>query len=527
MDPCVATVQGDRSTRSHVIAFDAADGTERWDDEITGRGHLRVGAGDRRAARSWSASRTDTVRAFDLSDGTERWSTRLNRPMFFTGAPAFTPDAVVVADALGQVYRLDPDTGERAVGLRDQRAGHAEPGRRGRVRRVLVADRRAAASRRSIWSRDCSCGRASRAAVSCGAWRSPPTWSWSACEAGIDPGLVGVRARPRRHARVARVAHRAGPPRTLRRQLPRRRGAAGAAPGPARALAAPHGWDRRSSTTTTMTASELVDEGVEGRRGMTNKQGRSSRGPRRRRAATAIRSPRRLPPRRRGHPRHDVRARAPGLDVDAPRAHGADARRRHRARLAGARCSRPSCSSWSSWLVADRARATRGRSRRSRTSWRSLRSGRASTRSLATGSVRAPGRAVRDHRVPGRRARSCSAFLTAAVVEALEDGRVTRAVHPPGAPRRCPCRSRSASSGSGSSRCRASSARSSGRGSGSCSQVGALVVGHVPVRVRAGDRRRRGPRRCRSPSAGRSGPPGCPAPATSRSRRCTWCRRSP
>ena len=33
--------------------------------------------------------------------------------MFFTGAPVFTPDAVVVADALGQVYRLDVDTGER------------------------------------------------------------------------------------------------------------------------------------------------------------------------------------------------------------------------------------------------------------------------------------------------------------------------------------------------------------------------------------------------------------------------------
>jgi hypothetical protein len=33
--------------------------------------------------------------------------------MFFTDAPAFAPDAVVVADAFGQVYRLDPDTGER------------------------------------------------------------------------------------------------------------------------------------------------------------------------------------------------------------------------------------------------------------------------------------------------------------------------------------------------------------------------------------------------------------------------------
>ena len=108
----VATVQGDRASRSHLIAFDAADGSESWDDEMSGEalfasapailgGSIVVGFSDR------------SVRAFDASDGTERWSTRLNRPMFFTGAPAFAPDAVVVADAFGQVYRLDPDTGER------------------------------------------------------------------------------------------------------------------------------------------------------------------------------------------------------------------------------------------------------------------------------------------------------------------------------------------------------------------------------------------------------------------------------
>ena len=108
----VATVQGDRTSRSHVVAFDAADGSRSWDREMSGEalfasapaisgGTIVVGFSDR------------TVRAFDASDGTERWSTRLNRPMFFTGAPAFAPDAVVVADAFGQVYRLDPDTGER------------------------------------------------------------------------------------------------------------------------------------------------------------------------------------------------------------------------------------------------------------------------------------------------------------------------------------------------------------------------------------------------------------------------------
>ena len=108
----VATVQGNRSTRAHVVAFDEADGSTAWDDEISG---------DALFASSPAISGTSivvgfsdrTVRAFDATDGAERWSTLLNRPMFFAGAPAFTPDAVVVADALGQVYRLDVDTGER------------------------------------------------------------------------------------------------------------------------------------------------------------------------------------------------------------------------------------------------------------------------------------------------------------------------------------------------------------------------------------------------------------------------------
>jgi outer membrane protein assembly factor BamB len=108
----VATVQGDRTSRSHLIAFAVSDGSESWDEEISGEavfasapvivdGTIVAGFSDR------------TVRAFALSDGSDSWSTRLNRPMFFTGAPAFTPDAVVVADAFGQVYRLDPVTGER------------------------------------------------------------------------------------------------------------------------------------------------------------------------------------------------------------------------------------------------------------------------------------------------------------------------------------------------------------------------------------------------------------------------------
>jgi hypothetical protein len=43
----------------------------------------------------------------------EQWAARLNNPVFFTGAPAVTSDAVLVVDSFGQVYRLDPSTGER------------------------------------------------------------------------------------------------------------------------------------------------------------------------------------------------------------------------------------------------------------------------------------------------------------------------------------------------------------------------------------------------------------------------------
>ena len=108
----VVTVQGDRSTRPHVVAFDESDGSPAWDDEIQGGAVFAsspaIGGGQVVAGFS-----DQTVRAFDLADGTERWSTRLNNPLFFTGAPALTPDAVVVVDTVGQVYRLDPTTGDR------------------------------------------------------------------------------------------------------------------------------------------------------------------------------------------------------------------------------------------------------------------------------------------------------------------------------------------------------------------------------------------------------------------------------
>ncbi|MGZ5299076.1 MAG: outer membrane protein assembly factor BamB family protein [Actinomycetota bacterium] len=108
----VVTVQGDRSTRPHLVAFDASDGSPAWDDEIQG-GAVFASSPAIGGGRVVAGFSDQTVRAFDLADGTERWSTRLNAPLFFTGAPALTPDAVVVVDTFGQVYRLDPATGER------------------------------------------------------------------------------------------------------------------------------------------------------------------------------------------------------------------------------------------------------------------------------------------------------------------------------------------------------------------------------------------------------------------------------
>ncbi|MGH2594957.1 MAG: PQQ-binding-like beta-propeller repeat protein [Actinomycetota bacterium] len=107
----VAAVQGSRTTQPHLIAFKESDGSTSWDVEVQGAvlasapaiesGHVIVGFYDQ------------TVRSYALADGAESWSARLNSPVLFTGAAAITPDAVLVVDANGEVYRLDLATGER------------------------------------------------------------------------------------------------------------------------------------------------------------------------------------------------------------------------------------------------------------------------------------------------------------------------------------------------------------------------------------------------------------------------------
>lgn len=108
----IVTVQGDRSTRAHLVAFHESDGSLAWNDEIQG-GAIFASSPAVGGGRVVAGFSDQTVRAFDLADGTERWSARLNNPVFFTGAPMITPEAVVVVDTFGQVYRLDPSTGER------------------------------------------------------------------------------------------------------------------------------------------------------------------------------------------------------------------------------------------------------------------------------------------------------------------------------------------------------------------------------------------------------------------------------
>ena len=108
----VVTVQGDRSTRPHLVAFDESDGSPAWDDEIQG-GAIFASSPAIRDGQVVAGFSDQTVRTFELADGVQRWSNRLNSPLFFTGAPLLTPDAVVVVDTFGQVYRLDPTTGDR------------------------------------------------------------------------------------------------------------------------------------------------------------------------------------------------------------------------------------------------------------------------------------------------------------------------------------------------------------------------------------------------------------------------------
>jgi len=107
----VATLQASRTAQPRVVALKASDGSRAWTTEVGGGVFASPPAidGDRVVA----GFSDQTVRAFGLADGVERWSARMNGPIYFSGAPAVTPDAIVAVDALGEVYRFDPSTGSR------------------------------------------------------------------------------------------------------------------------------------------------------------------------------------------------------------------------------------------------------------------------------------------------------------------------------------------------------------------------------------------------------------------------------
>jgi outer membrane protein assembly factor BamB len=107
----VATVQGDRTTRARLAAFDAATGDLDWRQEVSGAA-VYGSAVSIDGGAIFAGFSDQTVRSFDLGDGGERWATRVNG-LAFVGIPVVSDGALLVVDAAGQVYRLDPGTGER------------------------------------------------------------------------------------------------------------------------------------------------------------------------------------------------------------------------------------------------------------------------------------------------------------------------------------------------------------------------------------------------------------------------------
>lgn len=101
----------DRS--SFLLALDEETGERAWSyrpesiglgvsSPSEGEGLVVVGTVDERPAAS----------AFDLSGGDDRWTTPVRLPFTGRQLPIVTESAVVLADAGGHVYRLDPEDGE-------------------------------------------------------------------------------------------------------------------------------------------------------------------------------------------------------------------------------------------------------------------------------------------------------------------------------------------------------------------------------------------------------------------------------
>jgi outer membrane protein assembly factor BamB len=100
-----------------VVALDAADGEELWrvDDEGAAAIVSTVAADATTAYVAFSGSQESSIDAIDLESGSRTWHARL--PRLFdpaaTAPPVITDDAVLITDALGVTFALDPADGTR------------------------------------------------------------------------------------------------------------------------------------------------------------------------------------------------------------------------------------------------------------------------------------------------------------------------------------------------------------------------------------------------------------------------------
>ena len=108
-----AAVRSTQRQPPQIVALRESDGSPAWSQPYSPRtAAAAAGAPSVSDGVLYVAMLDATVRAVDASTGTERWATRVNSVV--AGAPPVVAgDAIVVVDARGQVYRLDPATGLR------------------------------------------------------------------------------------------------------------------------------------------------------------------------------------------------------------------------------------------------------------------------------------------------------------------------------------------------------------------------------------------------------------------------------
>lgn len=109
----LVTGQNRQDRTSFLHAIDEESGERSWGYRPEG-----VGVGVSSASEGGGLVVAGTVdgrpraSAFDLAGGSDRWATDLRLPFTGRQMPVVTQEAVVIADAAGHLYRLDPGSGE-------------------------------------------------------------------------------------------------------------------------------------------------------------------------------------------------------------------------------------------------------------------------------------------------------------------------------------------------------------------------------------------------------------------------------